>query len=187
LLLAACSSQPEPQPLPPEPVPQEKPQVIEIPQATGAIPRPEPKSEQVSNEQFSFVEAEKSVLAFWNKDQIFKKSLDKTISNKPYIFYDGPPFATGLPHHGHLLASTLKDIVPRYFTMKGRYVERRFGWDCHGLPIEHEIDKKLGMSAQDAVKQLGVKGYNDECRAIVQRFTSEWERTVTRLGRWVDF
>ncbi|MGZ3808375.1 MAG: isoleucine--tRNA ligase, partial [Bacteriovorax sp.] len=82
---------------------------------------------------------------------------------------------------------TLKDIVPRYFTMKGRYVERRFGWDCHGLPIEHEIDKKLGMSAQDAVKKLGVKGYNDECRGIVQRYTSEWERTITRIGRWVDF
>ena len=105
---------------------------------------------------------------------------------KSYIFYDGPPFATGLPHHGHLVASTLKDIVPRYFTMKGRYIERRFGWDCHGLPIEHEIDKKLGMSAQDAVEELGVKGYNQECRGIVQRFTSEWE-TVTRIGRWVDF
>ncbi|MEI8346091.1 MAG: isoleucine--tRNA ligase, partial [Pseudomonadota bacterium] len=79
------------------------------------------------------------------------------------------------------------DIVPRYFTMKGYYVHRRFGWDCHGLPVEHEIDKKLGMSAQDAVKQLGIKGYNDECRSIVQRYTTEWEKTITRLGRWVDF
>ncbi len=136
---------------------------------------------------FSFVKTEHKILDFWREQDIFKKSLDQTRKGKPYIFYDGPPFATGLPHHGHLLASTLKDIVPRYFTMKGRYVERRFGWDCHGLPIENEIDKKLGMSAQDAVKQLGVKGYNDQCRAIVQRYTSEWERTITRIGRWVDF
>ena len=139
------------------------------------------------NTSFSFVKSEHKILDFWKQNDIFKKSLDQTRKGKPYIFYDGPPFATGLPHHGHLLASTLKDIVPRYFTMKGRYVERRFGWDCHGLPIEHEIDKKLGMSAQDAVKKIGVKGYNDECRSIVQRFTSEWERTITRIGRWVDF
>ena len=139
------------------------------------------------NTSFSFVKSEHKILDFWKENDIFKKSLDQTRKGKPYIFYDGPPFATGLPHHGHLLASTLKDIVPRYFTMKGRYVERRFGWDCHGLPIEHEIDKKLGMSAQDAVKQFGVKGYNDECRGIVQRFTNEWEKTITRIGRWVDF
>ncbi len=136
---------------------------------------------------FSFVKSEHKIIDFWKENDIFKKSLNQTRKGKPYIFYDGPPFATGLPHHGHLLASTLKDIVPRYFTMKGRYVERRFGWDCHGLPIENEIDKKLGMSAQDAVKQLGVKGYNDQCRAIVQRYTSEWERTITRIGRGVDF
>ena len=139
------------------------------------------------SEAFSFPEAEHEVLNFWKENEVFKKSLEKTKEGEPYIFYDGPPFATGLPHHGHLVASTLKDIVPRYFTMKGRYVERRFGWDCHGLPIEHEIDKKLGMSAQDAVEKLGVKGYNAECRGIVQRFTSEWEKTVTRIGRWVDF
>ena len=106
---------------------------------------------------------------------------------KPYIFYDGPPFATGLPLHGHLVGSILKDIIPRYFTMKGLYVERRFGWDCHGLPIEHEIDKQLKMSAHDAVKKLGIEKYNNECRKIVQRYTSEWEKTITRLGRWVDF
>ncbi len=147
----------------------------------------ESKTEQAPNEQFSFVEAEKSVLAFWNKDQIFKKSLEKTSSAKPYIFYDGPPFATGLPHHGHLVASTLKDIIPRYFTMKGYYVSRRFGWDCHGLPIEQEIDKKFGMSANDYVAEHGVKNYNDQCRGIVDRYVNEWERTISRLGRWVDF
>ena len=104
-----------------------------------------------------------------------------------FTFYDGPPFATGTPHYGHILPGTIKDIIPRYFTMKGRYVERRFGWDCHGLPVENEIDKKLGLSAQQAVEKLGVKGYNDECRSIVQKYVSEWKRTVSRMGRWVDF
>ena len=139
------------------------------------------------SQSFSFVEAEHKILGLWAKNQIFEKSLEKTKSSSPYIFYDGPPFATGLPHHGHLVGSILKDVIPRYFTMRGRYVERRFGWDCHGLPIEHEIDKKLGMSAQDAITKLGIKSYNQECRSIVQRYTKEWEKTITRIGRWVDF
>ncbi len=138
-------------------------------------------------QQFSFVEAEKQILKFWNENKIFEKSLEKTKGKKTYIFYDGPPFATGLPHHGHLVASTLKDVVPRYFTMKGHYVSRRFGWDCHGLPIEQEIDKKFEMSAMDFVAKHGVKKYNDECRGIVQRYVTEWEKTVSRIGRWVDF
>jgi isoleucyl-tRNA synthetase len=136
---------------------------------------------------FSFVDTEQTILDYWDRNDTFKQSLDKNREKKPYIFYDGPPFATGLPHHGHLVGSILKDIVPRYFTMKGFYVERRFGWDCHGLPIEHEIDKKLEMSTQEAVKQLGIAGYNNECRGIVQRYTSEWEKTIKRIGRWVDF
>ncbi len=139
------------------------------------------------NEQFSFVKAEHSTLSFWKEKNIFKKSLEKTKKGRPYIFYDGPPFATGLPHHGHLVANTLKDIVPRYFTMKGRYVDRRFGWDCHGLPIEHEIDKKFEKSAHEIVEEIGVAAYNNECRAIVSRYTSEWEKTINRIGRWVDF
>jgi isoleucyl-tRNA synthetase len=141
----------------------------------------------VPSENFSFPEAERSVLKFWQDKQIFKKSLEKTKSGKNYIFFDGPPFATGLPHHGHIVASTLKDVVPRYFTMKGFYVDRRFGWDCHGLPIEQEIDKKFGISASDFVAQHGVKKYNDECRGIVDRYVNEWEKTIGRLGRWVDF
>lgn len=139
------------------------------------------------NEAFSFVAAEHQILEFWKSNNTFQESLTQTKNCKPYIFYDGPPFATGLPHHGHLVASTLKDIIPRYYTMKGYYVQRRFGWDCHGLPIEHEIDKSLGMSSQQAVEKLGIKGYNDECRGIVQRFSAEWEKTITRIGRWVDF
>ncbi len=140
-----------------------------------------------SSEGFSFVQAEHDVLAYWEKDKVFEQSLEASASKPPYIFYDGPPFATGLPHHGHLVGSTLKDIIPRYYTMKGYYVQRRFGWDCHGLPIEHEIDKALGMSAIEAVEKMGVKAYNDECRKIVQRYTAEWRKTITRIGRWVDF
>ncbi len=136
---------------------------------------------------FSFVEMERRILEFWESANIFHRSMEARRGKQPYIFYDGPPFATGLPHHGHVVASTIKDIVPRYWTMKGRHVLRRFGWDCHGLPIEHEIDKRLGMSAQQAVAELGVAGYNDECRAIVQRYVREWRHTITRLGRWVDF
>lgn len=147
----------------------------------------EPRESAPSSDNFSFVEAERSVLKFWSDKQIFKKSLEKTKKGKNYIFYDGPPFATGLPHHGHIVASTLKDVVPRYFTMKGFYVDRRFGWDCHGLPIEQEIDKKFGMSASDFVAANGVKKYNDECRGIVDRYVNEWEKTIGRLGRWVDF
>jgi isoleucyl-tRNA synthetase len=143
--------------------------------------------ESAAGGSFSFVEMEHQVLRFWEERQIFEKTLAGTREKKPYIFYDGPPFATGLPHHGHLVGNTLKDIVPRYWTMKGHYVLRRFGWDCHGLPIEHEIDQQLNMSVQDAVAKLGVAGYNDECRKIVQRYTQEWRRTITRLGRWVDF
>jgi isoleucyl-tRNA synthetase len=143
--------------------------------------------EQNNQDSFSFVASEKKILKFWNENKIFEKSLEKTKSKAPYIFYDGPPFATGLPHHGHIVASTLKDIIPRYFTMKGFYVSRRFGWDCHGLPIEQEIDKKFGMSASDYVAKNGIKNYNSECRSIVMRYTSEWEKTISRLGRWVDF
>lgn len=137
--------------------------------------------------EFSFVQMEHNILKFWEQEQIFKTSLEQTKKSKPYIFYDGPPFATGLPHHGHLVGSTLKDIIPRFFTMKGHYVDRRFGWDCHGLPIEYEIDKALGMSTHEAIKKIGIKGYNDKCRSIVQRYVGEWKKTIDRIGRWVDF
>ena len=147
----------------------------------------ETSNTQGVNEQFSFVETEEKILKFWNENKIFEKSLEKTKDNAPYIFYDGPPFATGLPHHGHLVASTIKDIIPRYFTMKGRYVSRRWGWDCHGLPIEQQIDKKFEMSANDFVEKYGIQKYCEECRNIVLTFTSQWEKTINRMGRWVDF
>ena len=127
------------------------------------------------------------MLGLWEEHDVFRRSVENADNEKSYIFYDGPPFATGLPHHGNLVGSVLKDIVPRYWTMKGYRVERRFGWDCHGLPIEQEIDRTLGMSAAETVAKIGVAGYNAECRAIVERYVAEWRKTITRLGRWVDF
>lgn len=104
-----------------------------------------------------------------------------------FTFYDGPPFATGLPHYGHILAGTIKDIVTRYAHQSGYHVERRFGWDCHGLPVEFEIDKQEGIRGPEDVQKMGIKAYNDKCRSIVMRYSQEWEAIVTRLGRWIDF
>ncbi len=138
-----------------------------------------------SVQQISFPQIEEQILKRWESTKIFEKSLDST--KKAFSFYDGPPFATGLPHYGHLLASTLKDIVPRYWTMRGFHVERRWGWDCHGLPIEQEIDKKHHFKSTEEIEKFGIGNYNKECREIVMRFVSEWRRVITRLGRWVDF
>ncbi|CCF33329.1 isoleucyl-tRNA synthetase [Colletotrichum higginsianum] len=134
-----------------------------------------------------FPKEEEAVLQRWREIKAFERQLELTQGKPLYTFYDGPPFATGLPHYGHLLASTIKDIIPRYWSMKGFHVERRFGWDTHGLPIEHEIDKKLGISGKAAVMKLGLKNYNAECRSIVMRYSEEWRHTVERLGRWIDF
>lgn len=137
------------------------------------------------NPQFAEVELE--VLKFWDEQNIFARTLEKTRECPPFIFYDGPPFATGLPHYGHLLAGTIKDIVPRFWTMRGRYVDRRFGWDCHGLPVEMEIEQTLGLGGKTDIERFGVARFNTECRKIVLRYTQEWEKTVRRMGRWVDF
>ncbi|CEJ81304.1 Putative Isoleucyl-tRNA synthetase, cytoplasmic [[Torrubiella] hemipterigena] len=135
----------------------------------------------------SFPKEEEAVLARWKEINAFHRQLELTADMPRYTFFDGPPFATGLPHYGHLLASVIKDVIPRYWAMKGFYVERRFGWDTHGLPIEHEIDKKLGISGKAAVQELGIGKYNEECRAIVMRYASEWRQTIERFGRWIDF
>ena len=134
-----------------------------------------------------FVKEELEVIKRWDEIKAFERQVELSVGRKPFTFYDGPPFATGLPHYGHLLTSTIKDVVGRYWSMKGFYVERRFGWDTHGLPIEYEIDKKLGMSGKMAVEQLGIAKYNAECRAIVMRYANEWRTTIARLGRWIDF
>ncbi len=140
----------------------------------------------VSN-QPKFPEMECEVLDFWNKNQIFEKSLKNRSGGKEYVFYDGPPFATGLPHYGHLLAGTIKDVIPRYQTMRGKYVNRVFGWDCHGLPVENEMEKELNLSSKKDIEAYGIHKFNEACRGIVLRYTSEWEQVVKRMGRWVDF
>ncbi len=134
-----------------------------------------------------FATIEKRILQFWREKKCFEKSLELRQHAPLFSFYDGPPFATGLPHYGHLLAGTIKDVIPRYKTMQGYYVPRRFGWDCHGVPIEYEIEKTLGISGPQAIEALGIKKFNQECRNIVLRYTEEWKERVARMGRWVDF
>ncbi|KAF6012219.1 isoleucine--tRNA ligase [Brettanomyces bruxellensis] len=136
---------------------------------------------------FSFPKQEENIINFWNDIDAFHRSLELTKGMKPYAFYDGPPFATGTPHYGHILQSSIKDIVPRYETMNGHYVERRFGWDTHGVPVEHIIDKKLGITCKQDVMDMGIDKYNAECRSIVMRYSGEWRKTIGRLGRWIDF
>ncbi|MDA3798249.1 MAG: isoleucine--tRNA ligase [Kiritimatiellae bacterium] len=140
----------------------------------------------VSNRD-NFPSVEEESLDFWEKNNTFQKQLDKNRNNEEFVFYDGPPFATGLPHYGHLLAGTIKDIIPRYQSMKGYYVDRRFGWDCHGLPIEALAQEALGLSGTAAIQEAGVDVFNEQCRSMVQTYVEEWRRTVTRMGRWVDF
>ena len=131
---------------------------------------------------------ELDILEFWNKHDIFKKSVEERPENKPYVFYDGPPFATGLPHYGHILSSVIKDVVPRYWTMKGYRVRRRWGWDCHGLPIESLIEKELQVSGKKQIEDnIGVDQFNEACQSKVLLYTKEWKKMVDRIGRWVEF
>ncbi|MDA0576822.1 MAG: isoleucine--tRNA ligase [Verrucomicrobia bacterium] len=140
----------------------------------------------VSNKT-DFSQMEREVLDVWKTHDVFQQSLDMRRAGEEFVFYDGPPFATGTPHYGHLLAGTIKDIVPRYQTMRGKFVDRRFGWDCHGLPVEYEVEQDLGISGKSDIEKMGVDVFNERCRSIVLRYTREWRETVTRMGRWVDF
>ncbi|XP_033647297.1 isoleucine--tRNA ligase, cytoplasmic-like [Asterias rubens] len=135
----------------------------------------------------NFPKEEEKILELWKKLDAFQTSLKQSKGKPRYAFYDGPPFATGLPHYGHILAGTIKDIVTRYAHQSGFHVDRRFGWDCHGLPVEYEIDKTLGIKGPEDVAKMGIEAYNNECRKIVMRYSSDWEYIVTRLGRWIDF
>ena len=135
----------------------------------------------------SFDERERRVLSFWLENRIFEQSVENRQASPHFSFYDGPPFATGLPHYGHFLAGTIKDVVLRYKTMKGFYAPRRFGWDCHGLPIEYEVEKTKGLSGAHSIEEFGIANFNEACRSIVLRYTSEWKEQVIRMGRWVDF
>ncbi|MCB9798677.1 isoleucine--tRNA ligase [Candidatus Nomurabacteria bacterium] len=131
-------------------------------------------------------ESEQEILKFWDQDKTFERSVGERPADKPYVFYDGPPFATGLPHYGHIVASTMKDTVPRYWTMKGHRVERRWGWDCHGLPIENIVEKELNLPGKKEIENFGVAQFNEACRSKVLMYADEWKKIIHRIGRWVD-
>ena len=146
--------------------------------------------------QFIFAEKEKEILKFWDNDKTFEKSLNKkspqgsssakATADKDFVFYDGPPFATGSPHYGHLVASLMKDIVPRYWTMKGYHVERKWGWDCHGLPIENIVEGEMNIKNKKEIEELGIHKFNEACRGKVLVYAEEWRKIIHRFGRWVD-
>ncbi|BDR54327.1 isoleucine--tRNA ligase [Bombiscardovia apis] len=152
-------------------------------------------SEGAANKQVgpspSFPQMEEQVLNYWDQDDTFNKSVERRASgdnsSNEFVFFDGPPFANGLPHYGHLLTGYAKDVIPRYQTMKGRKVKRVFGWDTHGLPAELEAQKELGIESVDQIEAMGIEKFNDACRASVLKYTSEWKDYVHRQGRWVDF
>ncbi|MHA3022092.1 isoleucine--tRNA ligase [Mycobacterium sp. BMJ-28] len=135
----------------------------------------------------NFPALETEVLAYWEADDTFRASIARRDGAPEYVFYDGPPFANGLPHYGHLLTGYVKDIVPRYRTMRGDKVDRRFGWDTHGLPAELEVQRQLGIADKAQIEAMGIGAFNDACRASVLKYTGEWRAYVTRQARWVDF
>jgi isoleucyl-tRNA synthetase len=145
------------------------------------------KTEEKKTEKTDTARREEEILQFWKEKGIFEKSLAKDAPNGEFVFYDGPPFATGLPHIGSLLSSVIKDVIARYKTMRGYRVRRVWGWDCHGLPIENMIEKELGLKSKKDILEIGIDTFNEACRAAVLRFTDEWEKYVDRIGRWVEF
>jgi isoleucyl-tRNA synthetase len=134
-----------------------------------------------------FAELEKNILEYWRKHNVFQRSIENKQGSKEFVFYDGPPFANGLPHYGHLLTGFIKDTYARYQTIQGKKVERRFGWDCHGLPAEMQAEKELGFSGRLAITKYGIDKFNEHCKSSVMKYTKEWEQYVTRQARWVDF
>jgi isoleucyl-tRNA synthetase len=147
----------------------------------------DPNTFQRVNSAVDFPELDQRILEFWDSIQAFRTSVESRDPDTEYTFYDGPPFATGSPHYGNLLQGVIKDIVPRYWTMRGHRVERRFGWDTHGLPVEMEVEKQLGVSGPREIHELGVDKFNEACRTMVNSVTGDWEEITRRLGRWVDF
>jgi isoleucyl-tRNA synthetase len=145
--------------------------------------------DSAANPSPSFPAIEKEVLAYWEKDGTFQRSIDQRAETQAeeFVFYDGPPFANGLPHYGHLLTGYTKDLVPRYQTMRGKRVERRFGWDTHGLPAEVEAERLLGISGRPEIEKYGVAKFNEFCKTSVLKYTQDWRSYVTRQARWVDF
>jgi len=129
---------------------------------------------------------EKQILEFWKKEKIFEKSLRKKSPKGDFVFYDGPPFATGTPHYGHIVASLMKDMVPRFWTMRGYHVERKWGWDTHGLPIEVIVEEELGIQHKKDIEKIGIEKFNETCRSKVLMYAEEWKKVIQRMGRWVD-
>lgn len=144
------------------------------------------KFKQVNPKQ-PLVELEQGVLSYWKTNKIIEKFFVNSDNKPEFVFFDGPPFATGLPHYGHLVASAIKDTTARFWTMQGYYVDRRFGWDTHGLPIEMLAEKALGLSGPSEIRAHGVNEFNEFCRDNVLKFTAEWEKTILQFGRWADF
>lgn len=136
--------------------------------------------------KLTFPKMEEGILKFWEEQKIFEKSLEKTKDKPAYVFYDGPPFATGTPHYGHIVGNVMKDVVPRYWTMRGRYVERKWGWDCHGLPVENIVEKELGSKKKKDIEEMGVEKFNGLCRSKVLEYVDIWKKIIPRLGRWAD-
>ncbi len=134
----------------------------------------------------TFPKMEEEILKFWEENKIFEKTLEKASPKGDYVFYDGPPFATGTPHYGHIVGSVMKDVVPRYWTMRGYHVDRKWGWDCHGLPIENIAEKELGIKRKTEIEAMGVEKFNEFCRSKVMDYVSEWRKVINRLGRWAD-
>lgn len=144
-------------------------------------------SEETKNSKSKIAEREEEILKFWQENKIFEKSLQKESPKGSFVFYDGPPFATGLPHYGSLLSSIIKDVIPRYKTMRGYRVRRRWGWDTHGLPIESLVEKKLGLKTKKDIEKIGVAKFNEEARGMVLQYAKDWQKYVERIGRWVEF
>lgn len=138
------------------------------------------------NAKSGFTQREEEILKFWQDNKIFEKSLEKKSPKGDYVFYDGPPFATGTPHYGHVVASLMKDAVPRYWTMKGYHVERKWGWDCHGLPVENLIEQELKLKSKKDIETMGVEKFNQACESSVLRYADVWKNFIPRMGRWVD-
>ncbi len=140
-----------------------------------------------ADQNLDFAKMEEKILEFWNKNKIFEESINIRKNGEEFVFYDGPPFASGLPHYGHMLAGYIKDTFARYQTMKGKRVERIFGWDCHGLPAEMGVEKESGISGRKAIEEYGIDRFNDLCKTSVMKYVNEWKHYVNRSGRWVDF
>ncbi len=158
-----------------------------MPRFPTLAPRMPPRPYPEVPSQPRLAELEERVLAYWQAQDLFRASIENRRDAPEFVFYDGPPFANGLPHYGHLLTGYVEDIVPRYQTMRGKRVERRFGWDCHGLPAEMESEKELGIAGRAKITEYGIERFNAHCRSSVMKYTREWERYVARQARWVDF